>query len=149
MSTAYVTLDDLRNRLDEEDLVRLTNRSGGEAVDMVVLGEKIRAAGELVEEKLAGRAPLPWAQPYSATLIELVGFFTIHGLMEDRGLLTEELREGYKNRIARMAAMQEGTAALPVASATSAGTPVDAGAGDAGGILFNTPDSAFGDLTQY
>ncbi|MBI4799676.1 MAG: DUF1320 domain-containing protein [Desulfarculus sp.] len=93
---AYSTLDDLRERLPEEQLVNLTDDAGAGAVDGAVVLRAIADADAEIEGYLGGRHALPLS-PVPALVRKLSVEMAIYHLHSRRGGAPEEWRKRYED----------------------------------------------------
>ena len=81
----YCTLDDLKKRLDEEVLVRLTDDTGTGEIDQAVVEEVIAQAQAEIDGYLEGRYQVP-LEPVPVLLRRLCADIAVYLLFSRRGL---------------------------------------------------------------
>jgi len=93
---AYATLDDIRERLPEDELVNLTDDAGAGAVDAAAVARAIADADAEIDGYLGGRHPVPLS-PVPALVRKLSVEVAIYHLHSRRGGAPEEWRKRYED----------------------------------------------------
>ncbi len=117
---SYATQADLETRFGAEELVALTDRAGGGAIDGSVVERALADAVALADSYLARRHTLPLASTPPA-LRPVVCDVARYKLHEDAP--TEEVRRRYEDALAWLRDVAVGRVALEAAAPGSSTTP--------------------------
>lgn len=91
----YCTLDDLKARIPEFELVRLTDDENSGAVDTTVTDAAIAEAGVEIDAWIGKRVKLPIAAPIPPILVGLAANLAIH-ILHGRG--SAEIPDAWKDK---------------------------------------------------
>ena len=122
----YANQADLVARFGAEELEQLTDRSGRQDIDSVVVAARLADADALIEGYLAQRYALP-VSPVPVLLKGIacdVARYLLHG-----NAATEAVRTGYTDALKLLRDLSSGDAVLPGAAAALAGANPAAGGG--------------------
>lgn len=118
---AYTTLENLKKRIPEADLIELTDDGQTGDVDAVIVDQALRDATVQIESKLRGRYPLPFS-PVPAALEQIATILTIHNIYSRKHELamSDGLARQYKKALADLDELQDGRQVLEGFEAASA-----------------------------
>ncbi len=129
----YATKQNMIDRFGEAELVELTNRAGGAAIDDNVLNRALADADAEVNGYLAAKYSLPLAV-VPAILEPVACDIARYYLYEDR--VTEAVLERYKARVAFLKGVASGAVNIGVSTGNEAPAA-------AGGPSYEAPDRIF------
>lgn len=117
----YATQADLVSRFGAEELVQLTDRLNGNAIDSAIVSVALADADAILDGYLGGRYATP-VTPTPPLLLRLAADVARFLLHKDRP--SESVRQAYEDALKMLGDLADGTAVLAGAlPATSAATP--------------------------
>lgn len=131
----YATESDLEARFGADELIQRTNRTGGAAIDMEVLGRALADADAEIDSYLATRYTLPLAST-PAVLVRLACDITRYQLCGDK--VPDSVRQRYEDAVGVLKRMATGSVQL----AGMAPVPAVGGSGNA--VAVRTARRLFG-----
>lgn len=137
----YATQQDMEDRFGADEIRRISDYADpptGE-IDPVVVAKALADASAEIDGYLIGRYALPLASPFPAPLVtacEDIARFRMH-----RHLAGDDIKDAYKNAIARMREIAQGLFKLDVPAAL----PATDGADE---VLTSGPDRMFSDRSM-
>lgn len=142
---AYIGLQDLLDKLGEDELVQLTDNAGTGAVDAAVVDEAIQYAQGVFDSYARTRYTLP--VPSTPLVRSLNLKIAVFSLFENRATIDEGVykirKNAYDDAVKQLIAISQGKAALDVPAAEETlETPATADK-----ILTNASRSKFNDRT--
>lgn len=113
---AYATATDLRQRITEAELIRLTDELDTGNADAAKIASALEAADIEIDSYLAGRYPLPLAepQPLLQGLAVDLAIWNLYGSVEQAGV-PEVRKQRYDQAIAALKRLANGTQTLGIA----------------------------------
>ena len=113
---AYASLDDLRLRISEAELIRLTDEEDTGLADEDKIGAALEAAEVEIDSYLAGRYPLPLTAtpPLLVPLACDLAIWNLYAIVEHAGV-PEVRKERYQQAVAMLRRIADGTQTLGVA----------------------------------
>lgn len=116
---SYASQADLVTRFGSQELMELTDRTNGNAIDSAIVMVALVDADAIIDGYLVGRYAVP-VTPTPALLLRVAADIARFLLHKDRP--TESVRQAYEDALKILADLSKGTAAL----AGAAAAPVDA-----------------------
>lgn len=120
----YASQQDLVDRFGELELIQLSDREDGAAIDADVVAAALADADELVDSYIAARVALPLST-VPPRLVRVAGDIARYFLHAESP--TEQVRTAYKDALAWLRDVSQGKATLGDDGVTAA-APADAGA---------------------
>lgn len=133
----YFTQTDYGSRWGDAELIRLTDEDGTGQPDSFAFDRATADASADVDSYLAGRYPLPLAEPFPRVLLSIAGALTrekLHGEFPTE-TVTREADRARK----QLADLSTGKAKLLLETGEEAPLPVDGGSG----IVWSAPARVF------
>lgn len=130
----YATAQDLIDRFGETELIELTDLSGSGALDATAIARALADADAEINGYLAGKYSLPLSNT-PPILIKFAGDIARYQLYDTRA--SEQVMQRYKDAIAFLKSVSNGTASLGIDEAGTA--PVS----EAGGVQFKPAARVF------
>lgn len=109
--TAYITLQDLIDRIGEEEVIVLSDRAGTGEINMDVVDRAMVDATDEINMHLSSRYVMPLPQ-VPETIKRLAVNLTVYWLSENDGAMSELVKERYTNGIKTLKALASGTMRL-------------------------------------
>jgi phage gp36-like protein len=116
---SYASQADLVTRFGSQELIELTDRTDGNAIDSAIVTTALVDADAIIDGYLVGRYAVP-VTPTPALLLRVAADIARFLLYKDRP--TESVRQAYEDALKILADLSKGTAAL----AGAAAAPLDA-----------------------
>lgn len=112
----YATITDVRRRITEGELIRLTDEDDTGAVDEDQVASALESADIEIDSYLARRYPLPLAeaQPLLVTLAVDIAIWNLYGIV-DHGGVPEVRKQRYDAAVATLRRLADGRQTLGVA----------------------------------
>lgn len=124
---AYSTLDDLKNQLNEADLIQLTDDADTGAVVTTVTDAMIAKADALIDSYIGARYAVPLTT-VPAIITHYSAVIAIYLLFSRRSGAPDHIQKLYDNALAFLKAVQDGDITLgandPLGDQTDKGMPV-------------------------
>lgn len=115
----YCDLDDIRDGMDEEEIIRYTDDYDTGLVNTSVTDKAIEGAGAMIDAHLATRLTVP-VDPVPDILRELAVDIAIYKICSRRSQAPEEIRVKYEDAIRFLEKVASGKTTIPGASAAPA-----------------------------
>lgn len=109
---AYATRQDMVNTIGERELIELTDREQTGAINDSVLAGALATAEAEVDSYLAGRYPLPFANPPLVLTAYTCDIARYHLGRDGDVVVSENMRERYRDAIRYLEKVAEGKVSL-------------------------------------
>lgn len=131
----YCTLDDVKNRMDENEIIRYTDDDGIGNINTDVTDKALAAADALIDSHLAVKYTVP-VSPVTDVLIDLAVDITIYKIHARRPGVPADVRTRYEDAVKYLEKAAAGKILIP-------GAAPAASSQSAGGVLISGPVRIF------
>jgi len=137
---SYCTLQDLRDRYGDDELIQLTDRANIGTINESVINRAIADADGEIDGYLGGRFNVP-ADPITKSLVRVACDISRYYLYDDAA--TDTVKDRYKNAIAFVKAIGKGDISIGVNADGDAQESESLAIMQSGGSVFNRNDKSF------
>jgi len=137
---SYCTLQDLRDRYGDDELIQLTDRTNVGTINESVINRAIVDADGEIDGYLGGRFDVP-ANPVTKSLVRVACDISRYYLYDDAA--TDTVKDRYKNAIAFVKSIGKGDISIGVDAAGDAQESESLAIMQSGGNVFNRDDKSF------
>lgn len=110
---AYCTIDDIRDRIDEDTLIQLTDDDDTGAVVDSIVDEAIADASAEIDASCSGRFGVP-LDPVPRVIVKWCKVMVVYALHQRRNGASEEIRKEYEDALKFLALVREGKVDLGI-----------------------------------
>ena len=121
----YCTLDDIKDMMDEEEIIRFTDDAGAGVVNTDVTDKAIAGADALIDSHIGSRYSVP-VSPVLDIIVALACDIAIYKLYSRRSAAPEEIRKKYDDAIKYLEKAAAGKIIIPGATSSSTSSSDDA-----------------------
>lgn len=136
----YCTLQDLRDRYGDDELIQLTDRDNVGTIDVAVIDRAIADAEGEIDSYLGGRFDAP-LDPVTKSMTRVACDITRYYLYDDNA--TETVTKRYNDAIKFIRLIGKGEISLGVDAAGEAQESENLAVMESGGNVFNRDDKSF------
>lgn len=137
---SYCTLQDLRDRYGDDELIQLTDRANLGTIDQAVIDRAISDADGEIDSYLGGRFDAP-LDPVTKSLTRIACDITRYYLYDDAA--TDTVSKRYDDAVKFIKAIGKGDISIGVDASGAAQESESLATMESGGNVFNRKDKSF------
>jgi phage gp36-like protein len=122
---AYCTLTDIKDMMDEDEIIRFTDDADAGVVNTSVTDKAIKGADALIDSHIASRYSVP-VSPVPDIIAELACDIAIYKICSRRSQAPEEIRLKYDDAVKHLGKIAAGKVLIPAATSASESASDDA-----------------------
>jgi len=122
---AYCTLDDIKDMMDEDEIIRFTDDADAGVVNTSVTDKAIAGADALIDSHIGSRYSVP-VDPVPDIIVDLACDIAIYKLYSRRSAAPDEIRQKYEDAVKYLEKVAAGKIIIPDATAASTSASNDA-----------------------
>lgn len=115
---AYITQQELQDRIGEDELINLSDRNNEGAADPAVIDRAIADATDEINMHLSSRYQMP-LPAVPETIKRLAVNLTVYWLCESEAAMSDLIKERYSNAVKTLKSLASGTMRLGLPEATT------------------------------